>query len=157
MTHFSTTVSVDKSPLEAFRAIVDPRSWWGADIEGHADVLGQDWTYRYKDLHVSRQRTAELVPGRRIVWEIVEARMSFLRDVSEWKGTKLAFDLTPQGEGTEIRFAHVGLVPDVECFDICTDAWTGLIHGSLRDRIETGIGHPDNIEQASRLSEGAPS
>ena len=75
--------------------------------------------------------------------------MSFLRDTGEWTGTKLVFELEPKGEGTQVRFTHLGLVPEVECFDICTDAWTGLIQGSLKNRIETGVGDPDSVEKVA--------
>ncbi|MET0169536.1 MAG: SRPBCC domain-containing protein [Aliihoeflea sp.] len=149
MTNFTTTITVGKSPADAFRAILDPRSWWGAEIEGETDVSGQEWTYRYKELHFSRQRTVELIPDRKIVWEVVDARMSFLRDTGEWTGTKLEFELEPKGEGTQVRFTHIGLVPKVECFDVCTDAWTGLIQGSLKNRIETGVGDPDSVEKVA--------
>ena len=35
-------------------------------------------------------------------------------------------------------FTHVGLAPQVECYDTCSDAWTSLIQGSLKQLIETG-------------------
>ena len=31
----------------------------------------------------------------------------------------------------EIRFTHLGLVPDYECFDNCSDAWGFYINDSL--------------------------
>jgi hypothetical protein len=35
-------------------------------------------------------------------------------------------------------FTHVGLKPAGECYDTCSDAWTSLIQGSLKQLIETG-------------------
>jgi hypothetical protein len=37
-------------------------------------------------------------------------------------------------------FTHEGLVQDVECYDACTDAWSGYILGSLRNLIMTKKG-----------------
>lgn len=142
---FTTTILVDKSPDEAIAAIIRPRHWWGKAIEGTTDRVGQEWTYRYKDLHFSRQRTTELTPDK-VVWHVADAEMSFLKDKSEWKGTDLVFDVAPKGDKTEVRFTHAGLVPDVECYDICTNGWSGLIHGSLKSLIETGKGIPDSVE-----------
>lgn len=143
---FTTVVLVDQSPEAAFAAINNPRAWWGRDIEGQTDRLGAEWVYRYKDLHVSRQKTSELVPGKRIVWDVVECQMSFLKDKGEWTGTKLVFDIARKGDKTEIRFTHQGLVPEVECFDICKNAWSGLIGDSLKQLVETGKGLPDTVE-----------
>src|SRR6266545_1904771 len=47
--NFTTTISVDQSPEEAFAAINNVRGWWGENIEGSTANLGDEWTYRYKD------------------------------------------------------------------------------------------------------------
>lgn len=143
---FTTSILVDQSPMEAFDAINRPREWWGREIDGATDVPGAEWTYRYKDMHFSKHRTTELVPGQRVVWHVVDSEMNFLQDKGEWKGTDLLFDIARKGDKTEIRFTHAGLVPEVECFGVCTDAWSGLIRDSLKGLIETGHGLPDSVE-----------
>lgn len=143
---FTTTILVDQSPQVAFEAINRPREWWGREIEGRTDHLGEEWTYRYKNMHFSRHRTTELVPDQRVVWRVVDSQMNFLKDKEEWKDTELTFDVARKGGQTEIRFTHVGLVPGEECFDICTDAWSGLIGESLKGLIENGRGLPDTVE-----------
>jgi len=147
--HLSITVRVNQSPEAVFAAINDPRAWWGENIVGKTDRLGEEWTYRYKDMHRSRQKVVELLPGRRVAWEVLDSTLSFLRDKHEWTGTTIAFDLCPTEDGTEIRFTHVGLSPEVECFGICSDAWGGLIRGSLKSLIENGSGDPDNVEKTA--------
>jgi hypothetical protein len=42
-------------------------------------------------------------------------------------GTTITFDITEVDGGTQVRFTHVGLVPEFECYDVCSDAWGGLI------------------------------
>lgn len=143
---FTTVILVDQSPQAAFDAINRPREWWGKDIDGRTDRLGEEWTYRYKDMHVSKHRTSELAPGKRVVWDVVDGQMSFLQDKSEWTGTKLVFDIARKDDKTEIRFTHARLVPAAECFDICSNAWSGLIGDSLKGLIETGQGLPDTVE-----------
>jgi hypothetical protein len=51
--NFTTRISVDQSPEEAFAAINNPRGWWSENIEGSTAKLGDEWTYRYKDVHRS--------------------------------------------------------------------------------------------------------
>jgi hypothetical protein len=43
---------------------------------------------------------------------------------------------------TEVRFTHAGLVPEYECFDVCSNAWGFFIGDSLRNLITTGDGTP---------------
>lgn len=78
------------------------------------------------------------MPGRRVAWQVLDADLSFLKDRTEWTGTTITFDIVHTGSQTEVTFTHVGLKPEVECYDICTDAWTSLIQGSLKQLIETG-------------------
>ncbi len=53
---------------------------------------------------------------------------------------------TKQGNQTELRFTHVGLVPAYQCYNVCSDAWGTYVKGSLRDLITTGKGQPNPIE-----------
>ncbi|MCP8883001.1 SRPBCC domain-containing protein [Devosia sp. XJ19-1] len=135
---FTTRFHVTKSPQAAFEAICNPRGWWSGEISGSSHRLGDIFTYRYKNLHFSRQQVSELVPDRRVAWQVLDADLAFVTDRSEWTGTTIAFDIASRGGQTEVTFTHLGLQPQVECFEVCTDAWSGLIQGSLRELIETG-------------------
>lgn len=142
---YTTTITVDKSPQRAFAAINNPRAWWGADIEGQTDRLGEEWSYRYKTMHYSLQKVTELVPNRKVVWHVLEGELSFVADKEEWKGTDIIFEISEQDGKTQVKFTHRGLIPAGECYDTCSDAWSGLIKGSLRNLIETGTGAPDDL------------
>ena len=137
---FTTAFRTDQSPAIAFAAIIDPRAWWSGTFEGDSDSVGAEFTYRYADLHYSRQRVTELVAGRRVAWQVIDAELNFVSDRTEWTGTTITFDIMRDGGQTEVTFTHVGLKPEVECYDTCTDAWTSLIQGSLKQLIETGTG-----------------
>ncbi|MEV6428805.1 SRPBCC domain-containing protein [Nocardia sp. NPDC051463] len=134
---------VDRTPDEVFTAINNVRGWWSGEIEGGTSELGDEFTYRYQDFHLSRQRVAESVPGERVVWLVVEGGPHFVEDRTEWKGTSIRFELSEKDAGTEVRFTHLGLVPEYECFDACSDAWGSYINGSLRSLI-TGNGRPSD-------------
>lgn len=135
---YTTTFRVSQSPQAAFAAIINPRAWWSGAFEGDTTALGDVFTYRYGDLHYSRQEVTELVSDRRVGWQVLDAYLSFLKDRTEWTGTTMTFNIVHTGSQTEVTFTHVGLRPEVECYDVCTDAWTSLIQGSLRRLIETG-------------------
>jgi hypothetical protein len=146
---FTTTFTVDQSPDEVFAAINNVRGWWTGDIDGDAGRVGDEFTYRYEDIHRSTQKVTELVPGKRVVWHVTDAYLSFVKDKDEWIGTDIVFDITARGDHTEVRFTHVGLVPEVECYDQCTPAWGMYVGGSLRDLIMTGKGQPTEREGAT--------
>jgi hypothetical protein len=138
--NYSTTITVDQSPSEAFAAINDVRGWWSGSpgVEGRSDTVGAEFTYRYDPYHYSKQKVTELVPGKRVAWSVTDAKISFVEDKTEWTGTTIVFDIAQQGDKTEVRFTHVGLIPNVECFNACSDAWGGYIKGSLKDLITKG-------------------
>lgn len=140
--HFTTTFLVDKSPQEAFNAINNVRGWWSGEIEGVTDTLGAEFTYSVPGIHFSRQKIAELIPGRKIVWNVVDAALAFVKNKSEWKGTNICFDIDKKGDGTEVRFSHLGLEQTQECYQDCSNAWEVLVNGNLKKLILTGEQQP---------------
>ena len=140
---FTLTISVDQTPHEAFEAINDVRSWWSGEIDGPTDELGGEFTYRYSKMHSSKQKITELVPGKRVVWRVVDSHLGFTKNQQEWTGTRMIFDIARKGDMTEVRFTHEGLVPTLECYDACFEGWTKLVQGNLRSLIATAKGQPD--------------
>jgi uncharacterized protein YndB with AHSA1/START domain len=143
---FIATFIVDKSPEEVFAAVNNVRGWWSGNIEGETDALGSEFTYRYKDIHYTKQKITEFVPSRRVVWHIEEAYLNFTEQPDEWVGTDVTFEITPQGDETELRFTHRGLVPEFECFEKCSSAWGFYVNGSLKRLITSGEGEPNPTE-----------
>lgn len=136
--NYTTAFAVDRAPEEVFDAINDVRGWWTGAIEGSTDELGAEFTYRYENMHLSKQKITEFVPGKKVVWHVTEAEINFVDDKSEWKGTDIVFDISEKDGKTEVRFTHVGLVPEIECYDSCSDAWGYYVKGSLREFITNG-------------------
>jgi len=133
--NLTITFTVGQTPEEAFAAINNVRGWWSGEIEGNTDRLGDEFTYRYDDVHRSKQKITELIPGRRVVWHVLEGYVNFTRDKTEWTGTDVNFDISRMGDKTQVRFTHVGLVPEYECFDSCSNAWGFYINRRLRSLI----------------------
>jgi uncharacterized protein YndB with AHSA1/START domain len=139
---YTTTITVDASPANAYAAINDVRAWWGHDIEGPTDVLGGEFVFRGVDKHRSRIKVTELVPGERVVWQVGDTHLTFVTDQTEWVGTTIRFEISAVEGGSLIRFSHVGLLPGQECYDVCAPAWTFFIVDSLRALINSGAGQP---------------
>jgi len=139
---FTTSFSVDQSAQQAFDAINNVREWWSGEIEGDTNKLGAEFTYRYKDVHYSKQKIKDLVSGKKVVWQVVDSRLSFRKE-NEWTGTTIVFDVSQKDGKTEVRFTHIGLVPAFQCYGDCSGAWGVLINENLRKLIATGRAQPD--------------
>ena len=140
---FTTTILVDNNPEEVFDAINNVRGWWSEEIDGSTDKLNSEFDYHYEDVHRCKIRIVELVPNTKVVWSVLDNYFKFTKDKSEWKGTKIIFEIAEKDNKTEMRFTHQGLVPAYECYEICRDAWTGYIQKSLRNLITAGEGQPN--------------
>jgi hypothetical protein len=144
--NYSTTISVKQTPKEVFEAVNNVRGWWSEEIEGRTDKLGAEFEFHYQDLHRSTHKITELVPGRKVVWHVPDARLTFVRDKTEWKGTDIVFEIAKKGNQTELRFTHIGLVPAIECYGACSGAWGFYINESLLSLITSGEGQPNKKE-----------
>ena len=145
--NLTTSFTVDQTPEEVFAAINDVRGWWSGEIEGVTDTLDEEFSYRYQDIHYSKQKITALVPGEKVVWHVVDGYLNFTEDTTEWTGTDIEFVISRQGDHTEVCFTHRGLQPRSECFDSCSSAWGFYINDSLRKLITTGRGAPNETDQ----------
>ena len=153
---FTTSFTVDQSPAEAFAAITNPRGWWSEAIEGGTEKLGDEFFYSNGDTHYCTMRLSEVVPDQRVVWHVVDNHFEFTNDEREWIGNDIAFDVRTVDGRTQVQFTQHGLVPDYECFSVCSNAWTGYINASLKSLITMGKGAPNPRESGrSRASLGA--
>jgi len=135
---FTTTLLVNQSPATVFNAVNQPQNWWSGEFEGSSARLNDEFIYRYKEFHMSSQRVVEMIPDQKVVWLVTGSSLNFTKDSNEWTGTKISFEITEKDGKTELLFSHIGLVPEIECFDSCSSAWTQLIREGLFSLITTG-------------------
>lgn len=143
---YTSMIVVDQSQATAFNAIKNFRAWWSEEIEGNTDKLNEVFFYHYKDIHLCKMKLIEMVPDKKLVYQVVDNQFSFTKDKTEWIGTKLIFKITSEEGKTKVQFTHVGLTPEYECYNVCFDAWTGYITKSLYNLITTGKGEPNPLE-----------
>lgn len=148
MTDQNTTMALefDESRERVFDAVKNVRGWWSKNIDGPTNAEGDEYLYEVPGVHRSRIRVTEVVPNERVVWLVLENTFSFVQDQSEWDGTEVRFEIDERPDGkTELRFTHVGLVPEFECYEICHKSWDFYVGHSLRKLVTTGTGIPNEI------------
>lgn len=140
---FTISMKVAAAAGHAFQCINNVSAWWTENLEGSSQLPGDEFTVTFGDVHMSTQKLTEVIPGRRVIWLITDSKLNFISDQQEWTNTHISFEVTDLGShGSEVRFTHHGLQPQVECYDACSNAWSQYIQGSLFSLITTGAGHP---------------
>jgi len=139
---YHINITVDATAHEAFESINNVTQWWTRNLEGSSQKLNDEFTVRFGDVHVSTQKLIEVIPDKKVVWLITDSKLNFIKDNQEWTGTKISFEISEKDNKTQIRFTHQGLVPEIECFNACSNAWGDYINNSLRNLVNTGKGQP---------------
>ena len=137
---FTTSFHVAEGPDAVFRTIMNVRSWWsglyGEEIQDEPDG---GFTFRAgAGAHYSKQKPVEVVPGRKVAWLVTDSRLTFVDDEHEWTGTKICFELQPEGDGTKVTFTHSGLVPQMKCFKECSGSWLRYMEERLIPLLNNG-------------------
>nr|WP_295877127.1 SRPBCC domain-containing protein [uncultured Chitinophaga sp.] len=163
--NFTTTLLVDQSPSEVYKAITNPRAWWSEEIEGGTNKAGDIFDYHFEDIHRLKMEVLETVPEKRVVWLVLENQFrpglfgehvvheGVENDKAEWVDTRVIFDISKENGKTKLQFVHEGLVPDYECYDVCINGWRHYIDGSLHSLITTGKGQPSKTGRAMTSDE----
>jgi hypothetical protein len=143
------SIPVTASAKDAFKYINDVTKWWTENLEGRSQELNDEFSVRFGDVHYSKQKLVEFIPDKKVVWLVTESKLNFIKDKQEWTNTKISFEVISTGNKTIVIFIHHGLIPKIECYDACSNAWTEYIQNSLRNLINTGKGNPSKKEKAN--------
>ncbi|PSL46507.1 hypothetical protein CLV51_103487 [Chitinophaga niastensis] len=140
---YNEIITVNATAQEAFESINSVSKWWTENLEGSSQKLNDEFTVRFDDIHVSKQKLVEVIPDKKVVWLVTDSKLNFLKDKHEWTNTKISFEIAEKDGKTQINFTHIGLVPEVECYNSCTNAWGQYIKGSLFKLLTEGKGTPE--------------
>jgi hypothetical protein len=138
---YNASITVNATAQEVFNAINNVRGWWSKSFEGHVEKLNDIFTVRFGDVYITSE-IVEFIPGKKTVWHVMDCNKPWLKNTKEWNDTKMSWEISEKNKKTEIRFNHLGLVPEIECFDACSNAWSEYIQGSLFKLLTEGKGKP---------------
>jgi len=137
--NYSATIEVVQSPELVFSHILDVSKWWSKDFEGNSTKLNDEFVICYPDRHYSKQKLIEVIPARKVVWLVTDSNLNWIeKDKNEWTNTRMDFEITGKGIITMLHFIHEGLVPEKECYAMCTQGWNMVIKERLFNFITSG-------------------
>ncbi|MFW6722648.1 SRPBCC family protein [Streptomyces sp. MAR4 CNY-716] len=145
-THYTTEFWVDETPDTVFAAILNVPGYW--TIDGDTAQQGDEFVHRHEGALYSRFRVAEVVPGQRVVWQVLVSHLDFVAEHDEWTGTRVLFEVNPKDGGTRLRFTHEGLSPAKECWTACSRGWDDVINQNLKNLI---TGHTPGERRSTML------
>lgn len=133
------SITTNVSAAEAFEKISSVNKWWTASFKGNAKKLNDIFTLRFGDNKFTF-KVVEVIPNKKLVWQVTSCYMPWLHDKTEWKNTEIVFEITEEKNQTRIDLTHVGLVPGIECYSICEVGWSQYFGESIPELLATGKG-----------------
>lgn len=140
---YNATITANIPVREAFKYINRVSAWWSENLKGRSENLNDIFTVHFEFGDTFTIKIIEVVIDKKIVWLVTDCNLTWVKDSKEWKGTKMIFEISPENNSANISFTHVGLVPQIECYDGCVNGWDQYIKGSLFKLLTEGKGQPD--------------
>jgi hypothetical protein len=140
---YTCSFTAELPPAEAMERIEDVGAWWTRGFAGSSRRAGDAFRVKFDSGTWVDFQVSEVVPRRKAVWLVTDCYLTWVRDRKEWKGTKIAWELSPAKEGTKVTMTHLGLTPRAECYKDCEAGWNFYAAKSLQKFMADGVGLPD--------------
>lgn len=140
---YSTEILISAKPESVYTAITKDIDKWWTELSNQALQVGDQLVVRFEETTSWMMTVSEALHGRSLVWKVAEANhdLEDLTKKDEWKGTTIQWKIVQYETGSKVTLTHQGLVPELECFEICQAGW-GYFLRSLKGYLETGKGYP---------------
>jgi hypothetical protein len=139
---YTKTIKTKLNCREVTDRIGRVSEWWSKNFEGKSRDVGDIFSVSFKSCDMYKVKVSEIIADKKIVWEVIDANQSWVKEPKEWAGTKIAWEVYKTEDGSEVSFTHIGLVPTLECFNKCTMGWDWLMTASLSKLLNEGTGSP---------------
>jgi len=147
---YTREIIVSNTPSAAYRALTSEFNKWWTDSSDPVTAEGDTVMFRFDPTYWT-MRATKLMPDINVELECIEAHHiheglpASIR--KEWEGTKLKWNIQQQEDNTKISFVHEGLVPSLDCYEICEMGWDHFFVNSLKNYLDGGEGDPGAIEE----------
>lgn len=147
MTAFDRTIAVTADAKAAYAALTTGFKYWWTNPEGTIQQVGDHAKFGFPPgVSYWTFEAVKLVPGKYVELLCIEASHKHKgqpKEIeTEWLGTRVIWSIEDAGGTTTITMRHVGLTPDLLCFDICVAGWDHFYTDSLKAYLNSGVGTP---------------
>ncbi len=148
---FQKVITVKVSSEKVFEAVTTGiNSWWGNVDNARIEKVGDEFSIFFEENTIWRFVISKMDRFEAVHWTCVHAYHAYggLKGIEkEWLNSKIKWQIKDLKNGeTQIRFEHIGLTPELNCYDICHAGWTHFVASSLKQYLETGKGLPNLVE-----------
>lgn len=144
--NYHCSITVKNAPKEAFESISQVPKWWVTNFEGNSQKVNDVFTVHFGETFVTF-KIEEVVANKKIVWHVIDCNIDGMKDKKEWKGTKVVWEISTKNNSTEINMTHIGLVPEIECYNNCEKGWNFYVKESLFKLLTRHMGLPDTPKE----------
>lgn len=141
--NYSNSLFIKSEAEKVYGAITNHISdWWSEDYSGISNNLNDKFTVRFGTTFKTMKVT-ELIPNEKVVWICIDTLIDIpeLPNNTEWKDTRIVWELQKDDDNTKITLTHIGLTSELKCYTICEQGWKSFLE-SLKQFTETNIGLP---------------
>lgn len=140
---YSTEILISAKPGSVYSAITKNIDGWWTELSNQALQIGDRLIVGFEKTTSWVMTVSDAFPNRFLVWKVAEANhdLEGITKKNEWKGTTIKWEIVENETGSKVTLTHEGLVPALECYEICEAGW-GYFLGSLKSYLETGRGYP---------------
>ena len=139
---YSSTIIANLTTKEVFDRISRISDWWTKGFTGDSSQVGDRFTVRFGDTFVDFN-IIEVIPHKRIVWHVTNCNLHWIQDKTEWKDTKIIWEVSSEDGTTRLSMTHLGLAPGIECYEDCKTGWNFYVGESLKKLLTENTGMPD--------------
>jgi uncharacterized protein YndB with AHSA1/START domain len=130
------SVNIKTTPERLYEVLTTQKGlsgWWTPNVKAEPTVGAIDEFY-FGDV-VVKFRVDKLEPGRHVAWSGVQ------QIFPDWEGTLISFDITPEGDGVNLKFSQTGFESLEGTYAVSNYSWAQFLR-SIKLLIETGEGEP---------------
>lgn len=140
---YSSEIHISVKPESVYNAITKEVDKWWTELSNQALQVGDQLIVRFEKTTSWVMTVSEAILNRSLVWKVTDAfhDLEGITKKDEWKGTIIRWEIEIYDTGCKVTLTHHGLVPVLECYEICETGWDYFLQ-SLKNYLETGIGNP---------------
>lgn len=147
MSSYSKTISTTASPEAAYAALTTGFEHWWTKPQGTFQYPGDKAKFGFPPgISYWTFEAVKLVPDFYVEMKCVDALHKHEGQTpeieTEWLDTRVTWLIGEKDGKTTIHIEHVGLIPELLCYDICVAGWDHFFGGSLQAYLDTGKGMP---------------